>query len=79
MFTLKLYTDPDNYHVLSSPHYNLRTYPTAEGKVTEITLYKGMTTQDGVVYRVAKDLPTPHWNYAYIENSCGKTIEHIRP
>lgn len=78
MFTIKLYYNSDNYNVLSAPHYNIATFSTEEGVVTEITIYKDMTTQDGITYRVAKDISVPHWNYAYIENSSGKTIEHIK-
>jgi hypothetical protein len=78
MFTIKLYYDIDSYNVICSPHYNIRTFNTDEGFVTEITVYKDMTTQDGTTYRVAKDISVPHWNYAYIENSSGKTIDHIK-
>ncbi|QZI90061.1 hypothetical protein MYOV057v1_p0146 [Vibrio phage 184E37.1] len=52
----------------------------ADGQhVIELTLYKDFTTQNGVTYRIANELPTPHWNYAYISNETGKTVDGLRP
>lgn len=79
MFTIKLYNDENSYNVLCSPNYNIYRYSTDQGEIIEITLYKDYTTQNGVTYRIAKDLETPHWHYAFIENEKGKTIENIRP
>lgn len=77
MFTIKLYSDDKNYNVLEAIHYNIRKL---SDELTEITLYPKYTTTEGVVYRVSKDnINDLHWKYAYIENSSGKTIEHIRP
>lgn len=78
MFTIKLYQDDNCYDVLCATHYMVSKY-LAEGKeVCEVTLYKDFTTMNGVTYRIAKKLPTPHYTYAYIENSQGKTIEHFK-
>ena len=78
MFTIKFYNDDNGYNVLSAPHYSVNTFHTDEGYVTEITMYKDMTTQNGVTYRVANELSVPHWKSAFVENSSGKTIDHIR-
>ena len=77
MFTIKLFYDNYSYNVLSAPHYNI--YRNTETGVTEITLYKDHTSHNGTTYRVSgKPLQVPHWDYAFIENSSGKTIDHIR-
>ena len=79
MFTIKIYSSEDNYEVLEAPHYNISKFKTEEGLVTEITIYKNYLTTEGVSYRLsASDLSVPHFKYAYIENSNGKTIDHIR-
>lgn len=77
MFTIKLFYDNYSYNVLSAPHYNI--YRNTETGVTEITLYKDHSSQNGTTYKVSgKPLQVPHWDYAFIENSSGKTIDHIR-
>lgn len=79
MFTVKIYQSDSHYEVIETPHYNISKLSTEEGLVTEITLYKTYQTTDGVSYRVSgSDLSVPHFKYAFIENSAGKTIEHIR-
>lgn len=79
MFTIKIYKSPDNYEVLETPHYNISNFERPEGKVTEITIYNNYFTMEGVSYRIsASDLEVPHFKYAFIENSNGKTIDHIR-
>lgn len=79
MFTIKIYSSEDNYEVLEAPHYNISKFKTEEGLVTEITIYKNYLTTEGVSYRLsASDLSVPHFKYAFIENSNGKTIDHIR-
>lgn len=91
MFTIKLFANEDQYNVLECPNYNISRFyvdvpPENIGdksdqkkEVVEITLYKDFTTQEGVTYRIADYLEIPHWKYAFIENSSGKTIDHIRP
>lgn len=79
MFTIKIYSSEDNYEVLSALHYNISKFKTEEGPVTEITIYKNYSTTEGVSYKVSlNDLSVPHFKYAFIENSNGKTIDHIR-
>lgn len=79
MFTVKIYASEDHYEVLETPHYNISKLKTEEGLVVEITIYKNYQTTEGVSYRVsAAGLSVPHFKYAFIENSVGKTIEHIR-
>lgn len=76
MFTIKLYHDPDSYNVICTQHYNV--YKNAAG-VTELAIYPTSLTNDGVTYRISKkDIEIPHWKYVFIENSSGKTIEHIK-
>ncbi|AGG58301.1 hypothetical protein VPDG_00140 [Vibrio phage henriette 12B8] len=75
MFTIKLYQDNNRYDVLYANHYMISKFLHDGNRVVEITLYKDFTTTNGVTYRVAKELPTPHFSYAYIENAAGKTIE----
>ena len=88
MFTVKLYmgTKPSNMtqHTLSTAHFAITRYLAPLNKsddlqeVVELTLYPTNTIQDGVTYRIAIDLPTPHFDHAFIENSNGKTIENLR-
>lgn len=78
MFTIKLYNSPESYNVMCCPNYAISRFHTDEGEVVEITLYKDHTTQNGTTYSIAKSLSIPHWEYAFIENSSGKTIDHIR-
>lgn len=78
MFTIKLYMDENSYDVLSVPHYNVyRSH-----QFIEITLYKDFTTSQGVTYRITKEdynsQGVPHYDYCFIENSSGKTIENLR-
>lgn len=77
MFTIKFFYDEDNYNVVSAPHYNVfRNHKTG---VVEVTIYKDFTTQSGITYRVSReDIDIPSWKYAFIENSSGKTIDHIK-
>ena len=77
MFTIKLYQDDNCYDVLFANHYMISKFLYDGETVVEITLYKDSATTNGVTYRVAKELPTPHFSYAYIENIAGKTIEKI--
>lgn len=80
MFTIKFYNEPDEYNVVSAPHYDVRKVSSErDGDVFIISVYKDYTTLNGVEYRVALDLPVMHWKYCFIENSSGKTIDHIRP
>lgn len=79
MFTIKIYSSEDNYDVIEAPHYNISKLNMPDGVVTEITIYKNYFTTEGVSYRVSSaDLEVPHFKYAFIENSNGKTIDHIR-
>lgn len=79
MFTIKLYNSEDSYEVMEAPHYHISNLKTKEGLVTEITIYKNYFTTEGISYRVSSaDLEVPHFKYAFIENSNGKTIDHIR-
>ena len=79
MFTIKIYSSEDSYEVMEAPHYHISKFKTEQGFVTEITIYKNYFTTDGVSYRVSSaDLEVPHFKYAFIENSNGKTIDHIR-
>ncbi|AUR93430.1 hypothetical protein NVP1187O_117 [Vibrio phage 1.187.O._10N.286.49.F1] len=79
MFTVKLYNDQDHYNTISCVHYNVSKFMADGQHVIELTLYKDFTTQNGVTYRIANELPTPHWNYAYISNETGKTVDGLRP
>jgi len=77
MFTIKLYSSPDSYDVITTSHYNI--YFNDKSKVTELTVYKDFSTQYGVTYRICnRELEVPHRKYAFIENSSGKTIDHIK-
>lgn len=79
MFTIKIYSSENNYEVIEAPHYNVSKFNLKGGFVTEITIYKNYFTTEGVSYRVSSvDLEVPHFKYAFIENSNGKTIDHIR-
>lgn len=80
MFTIKFYNSPDEYNVVSAPHYDVRKVGLAEeNTVYVITVYKDFTTVNGTEYRVATDIPVEHYKYCFIENSSGKTIDHLRP
>ena len=78
MFTIKFYYNSSEYDVLCTTHYNVRELKTENGIEYEVTSYKDFTNQDGVIYRIGNSLPVPHYSYAFIENSQGKTIEHIK-
>lgn len=79
MFTIKLYAHEDSYEVLEAPHYHISRFAVDDALVVEITVYKSYLTTEGVVYRLsATDIGVPHFKYAFIENSTGKTIDHIR-
>lgn len=79
MFTIKIYNDENSYEVIETPHYHISKYSADGFDVVEITAYKSYLTTDGVSYRLcSNDIGVPHFKYAYIENSSGKTIDHIR-
>ena len=79
MFTIKLYADEDSYEVLEAPHYHISRFKVDGALVVEITVYKSYLTTEGVTYMIAAtDLGVPHFKYAFVENSTGKTIDHIR-
>lgn len=79
MFTIRFYNDSNYYNVVESPHYNVSRYKSEDGWVVEVSVYNDFTTQDGVDYRIAEELPTPHFKGAYVMNSAGKTVDHIKP
>ena len=65
---------------ISCPHYNI--YKRNDGTYT-VTTYNTMTDIDGVERHImsddqAKTSSSQHYHACYIENSSGKTIEHIR-
>lgn len=65
---------------ISCPHYNI--YKHKDGSAT-VTTYKDMTDTDGVARKVMKDNQAvtsdqQFYQFCYIENAAGKTIECIR-
>lgn len=85
MFTLKFISRFDNNYsqnVICCAHYHVYSRFVPDGDVGyytyEITIYKDMTTVDGVSYRVSEHpLEVPHHQVCYVENVHGKTIERF--
>jgi len=88
MFTVKFctYFDQDGFTStsISCPHYKI--YKRKNGSFA-VTTYKDMTDLDGVDRlvmndKLAKEGRHPegiaHFHACYVENSAGKTIEHIK-
>lgn len=79
MFTIKFYTDVENYYnCLEAPHYNVSRFKDGSNWVAEVTVYSDYLTSSGVSYRIADQMEVPHFKGAYVTNSKGKTIDHIR-
>lgn len=79
MFTIKFYNDDNYYNCVEVPNYNVSRFKAEEGcYVVEVTVYQDYTTQDGVSYLIADKVKIPHFKGAYVTNSKGKTVDHIR-
>ena len=79
MFTLKFtqhYEDGTKREVVvSTPHYEKYSRPTIDQ--VDVSVYRGFTTQSGVMYKVSSDEST--FDICFVENVQGKTIDCIRP
>jgi hypothetical protein len=78
MFTLRFFKDPYENGALSNTVVCAKSYQnyTRPDGSHEVVLFESMVQVDGVAYNVSKD--EKDFQHCYVENSEGKTIDHIK-
>lgn len=79
MFTIKCYTDQGRCVIRAADHFTiLRDARTGEAEITLHNSREGDTRVDILPLDTTRDKNwPPAFQWAYIENSAGKTVEHL--